>query len=346
MTGVDHEVTVHANTAPPRDLTTPHTAPIHQSVPAAEATVCVTVPLPDPVDVPASVEFLRRNGDDLLDRWDGTRLVRVLVLHGKRVPVAMRPTGGHAAPSLVVTLPTAVAAELDQDTLHTAVTSQFAVPPASWAGLLGADPALAALAAQSPAIRPLSLTDPFYALVRAITAQQVHLKFATAIRARLAQRFGCEYRVDGKPVFALEPEALAGAAVSTLRNLQLSERKASYLIGTAEAILDGWLDIPTLAALTDDEYLEAMTRLHGIGRWTAEWFAVRVLGRAVVVAGDIGVRKAVGRLYGVAMPTELQVRQLTAHWGPAAHIAQQLVLETYPRPTTAGPTGSPPQQTS
>ena len=334
-----------ANTASPRDLTAPDAPPIDQSVPIAEATICVSVSLPDPVDVPASVEFLRRNGDDLLDRWDGTRLVRVLALPGKRVPVAMRPTGGHTAPSLAVTLPAAVAAELGQDTLRTAVTSQFAVPPASWADLLGADPALAALAAQSPAIRPLSLTDPFYALVRAITAQQVHLKFATAIRARLAQRFGRQYRIDGQPVFALEPEALAGAAVSTLRNLQLSERKASYLIATAEAILDGRLDIPMLAALQNDEYLQAMTRLRGVGRWTAEWFAVRVLGRAVVVAGDIGVRKAVGRLYGVAMPTELQVRQLTAHWGPAAHIAQQLVLETYPRPTTAGPTGSPPRQT-
>lgn len=187
-----------------------------------------------------------------------------------------------------------------------------------------------------PAIRPLSLTDPFYALVRAITAQQVNLKFATAIRARLAQCFGCEYRVDGESVFALEPEAMARAAVSTLQGLQLSERKASYLIGIAEAVLDGRLDVLGLAALKDEEYLPAMTRLRGIGRWTAEWFAVRVLGRAMVVAGDSGLRKAVGRLYGVAMPTELEVRGLTAHWGTAVHIAQQLVLETCVRPTAAG----------
>lgn len=333
---------MHADTAPPHDVTAPNATPVRQTAPAAEATICVTTPLPGPVDVPASVEFLRRNGDDLLERWDGTRLVRVLMLHGRRVPVAMRPTGGPAAPSLVVTVPAAVAAELDQDTLRAAVAAQFAVPPPSWAALLSADPALAALSARSPAIRPLSLTDPFYALVRAITAQQVNLKFATAIRARLAQRFGCEYRVDGEPVFALEPEALAGAAVSTLRGLQLSERKASYLIGTAEAVLDGRLDVLALAALKDEEYLRAMTRLRGIGRWTAEWFAVRVLGRAVVVAGDIGLRKAVGRLYGVAMPTEPEVRGLTAHWGTAAHIAQQLVLETCARPTAAGPTGRPP----
>lgn len=301
----------------------------------------VSVALPGPVDVPASVEFLRRNGDDLLERWDGTRLLRVLTLHGTRVPVAMRPSGPPAAPSLLATVPAAVAAELDQDTLRAAVAAQFAVPPPSWAVLLDADPALAVLSARSPAIRPLRLTDPFYALVRAITAQQVNLAFATAIRARLAQCFGREYRVGGQRVFALEPEALAGAAVSTLRGLQLSERKAGYLIGVAEAVLDGRLDVRTLAALDDEEYLPAMTQLRGIGRWTAEWFAVRVLDRAVVVAGDIGLRKAVGRLYGVGMPSEPEVRGLTAHWGTAAHIAQQLVLETCARPRTTGPTSPP-----
>jgi DNA-3-methyladenine glycosylase II len=232
-----------------------------------------------------------------------------------------------------------MAVELGQDALRTAAAAQFAVPPPSWAALLGADPALATLSARSPAIRPLSLTDPFYALVRAITAQQVNLKFATTIRARLAQCFGCEYRVDGEPVFALEPQVLAGAAVSALRGLQLSERKASYLIGAAEAVLDGRLDVLAMAALGDEEYLQAMTRLRGVGRWTAEWFAVRVLSRAMVVAGDIMLRKAVGRLYDVATPTEPGVRRLTAHWGTAAHIAQQLVLETCVHPTDGELTG-------
>jgi DNA-3-methyladenine glycosylase II len=311
------------------------------TAPTADATLCITAPLPGPVDIAASVEFLRRNGDDLLDRWDGTQLVRILTVHGRRVPAVMRPTGHPAAPSLTATVPAAVAAELDQDTLHTALTTQFAVAPPSWTPLLAADPTLAALAARSPAIRPLGLTDPFYALVRAITAQQVNLKFATAIRARLAQCFGREYRINGEPVYALEPEDLAGASVSALRGLQLSERKAVCLIGVAEATLDGRLNIPSLAALADEEYLQVMTRLRGIGRWSAEWFAARILGRAVVVAGDIGVRKAVGRLYGVALPTEHDVRGLTAHWGTAAHIAQQLVLETFARPPEAGGTSRP-----
>jgi len=68
-------------------------------------------------------------------------------------------------------------------------------------------------------------------------------------------------------------------------------------------------------------------KVRGIGRWSAEWFLARTLGRPRVVAGDLGVRKAVGRLYGApATPSELEVRRLTAHWGAAATHAQALCL--------------------
>ncbi|CAN5817898.1 hypothetical protein BH24CHL6_BH24CHL6_01670 [soil metagenome] len=70
-----------------------------------------------------------------------------------------------------------------------------------------------------------------------------------------------------------------------------------------------------------------MTQLPGIGRWSAEWFLARTLGRPRVVAGDLGVRKAVARLYGrAALPSEEEVRELTAHWGSAATLVQQLAL--------------------
>ncbi|TCO62018.1 hypothetical protein [Actinocrispum wychmicini] len=83
--------------------------------------------------------------------------------------------------------------------------------------------------------------------------------------------------------------------MAELRALQLSERKASYLIGVATALRDGRLRLPTRAGLDDQEVITELTRLHGIGRWTAEWFAVRVLGRPVVVAGDVALRRAVAR---------------------------------------------------
>jgi DNA-3-methyladenine glycosylase II len=70
-----------------------------------------------------------------------------------------------------------------------------------------------------------------------------------------------------------------------------------------------------------------LVALRGIGPWTAEWFLARTLDRPRVVAGDLGVQKAVGRLYlDGRMPSEDEVRALTAHWGAAAGAAQELAL--------------------
>ena len=289
-------------------------------------TVRFTVPLPGPVDVAASAEFLRRNGDDLLDRWDGDRLIRVLTVRGQRVPVAMRPVGT-PVPSLDVAVPASAVAD-GIGGVRDVVAGMFVMPPPSWPGLLARDRVLRGLVDRAPLIRVLTITDPLYALTRTITAQQVHLRFATTIRARLAQLVGEPLDVDGVTVRSIDADELAGMPVAELRALQFSERKAAYLIGVAAAVADGRLDVASLAALDDDAVVAELTAMHGIGRWTAEWFLIRVLGRPAVAAGDVSVRRAVGRLYDAGYPTELAVRQLTEHWGDAAHVAQQVVLET------------------
>ncbi|HEX4722173.1 MAG TPA: hypothetical protein VH333_06630 [Pseudonocardiaceae bacterium] len=293
----------------------------------AAPVVRLTVPLAGPVDVPASAEFLRRNGDDLLDRWDGDRLIRVLTVAGERIPVALRPIGDPVAPSLEVAVPPGPH-RADASAVRAAVAGMFVLPPPSWPALLARDPVLADLVGRVPAIRILTITDPMYALSRTISAQQVHLRFATTIRGRLAELVGDRYEVDGVVVRAINTDRLAGTSVAALRALQLSGRKAAYLIGVAAALNDGRLAVAALAELDDAAVIAELTALHGIGRWTAEWFLIRVLGRAAVPAGDVALRRAVGRLYGAGYPTEPAVRRLTEHWGDAAHVAQQVVLET------------------
>lgn len=286
--------------------------------------VRLTVPLAGPLDVAASCEFLRRHGDDLVDRYDGQRLTRVLLAGERRVPVSCRPVGTVAEPALEVT----AAAELQADLL----AAQFGVPGPEWPALLGGDPLLAALEARRPGIRPLRLTDPLYALVRAITAQQISLGFATLVRSRVAAAYGTPYPIPGVEVVprSIHPEDLAGARIADLRAMQLSERKATYLVEAAAAVAEGRIDPAVLSTMDTEAVVIALTAVRGIGRWTAEWFAARVLGRPAVVAGDIAVRKAVGRLYGVPAPTEARTRVLAEHWGAAASFAQQVVLEVLP----------------
>jgi DNA-3-methyladenine glycosylase II len=285
--------------------------------------VKVDVALEGAIDVGRSLEVLRRWGDDLLDRWDGEVLRRVLPTKAGPVAVAVRPAGTVAAPRLVG-VAEAAGVGVDEDVAQT-----FLPASAAWPALVAADPALARAAAAAPGVRSLRYLDPLLALVRAVTAQQVNLTFATTLRRRLAEAYGIEHVVGEGVVRRLDADRLAAAPVADLRALQLSTAKATTLAGLAGASLRGELALGRFAGMTDAEVLADLTAHRGIGRWTADWFLVRVLGRPAVVAGDLGVRKAVGAAYfDGRLPSEAEVREATAHWGEAAGVAQQLLLES------------------
>ena len=128
-------------------------------------------------------------------------------------------------------------------------------------------------------------------------------------------------------LFRSDPSRLAGAEVADLRELQFSNAKTVAVIAFAGAVASGRLDLDELATSEDEMVVERLVAFPGIGRWTAEWLLARTLGRPRVVAGDLGVRKAVGAAYlDGRMPSEAEVRAVTAHWGAAAGVAQQLLL--------------------
>ena len=275
-----------------------------------------------PLDIPGSLAGLGRWGDDLIDRWDGHRWLRTLWIGERAVPVRARSTGDASAPSLEVQ---ASLEHLVAAAGH--VAGFFVQAPAALAELEARDPAIAGAEARFPGIRPVLQPDPVTALVRAISAQQVNLRWAAEIRRRLAVRYGHTHELGGEEVRTLDVDALAGASVDDLRALQLTRAKSAAVIGVAQAALDGSLGQEVLERLDDEAVIERLVALRGIGRWSAEWFLARTLGRPRVVAGDLGVRKAVGRAYfGGRMPAEAEVRSATAHWGGAAGVAQQLLL--------------------
>lgn len=191
------------------------------------------------------------------------------------------------------------------------------------------DPVLAPLVRPLYGLRPTLAPDPFEMLVGAISAQQVNLAFALATRARLVRRFGEPYLVDGVPVYAFPAAAaLAAADVGTLRAMQYSTRKAEYIVGLAQAIADGRIDLAGLAAAPDDEVIARLTALRGIGRWTAEWFLARALGRPdVCPAGDLGVRRAVEALcFRGRAADPARVRRRARAWRPYRSLAVHYLL--------------------
>jgi DNA-3-methyladenine glycosylase II len=290
--------------------------------------------LPGPIDIPSSLDLFRRSGDDFLDRWDGVNLVRAAPSVPRGIAYHCRILGTINRPVLSVTVTDAG----HQPAVKNAVRSMFLSTPMDFGALLQIDPVVARLSARYPGLRQVRQLDLLTALVRCISAQQVNLRWAATTRRRLAEAFGDKHQVGGHFVYTLNAERLAGARMAEIRALQFTTRKAEYLIAAAEAVVGGRLSLAALAELPDDEVIDRLTALRGIGLWTAEWILARTLGRPRVVAGDLGVRKAVGLAYAMpAMPSESEVRQATAHWGASAGVAQALLLHALSQGTLSGP---------
>ncbi len=292
----------------------------------------VVVRLPGPLDIPASLEPFRRSGDDLIDRWDGVCLVRALRVGERGVAYVCTVAGTIAEPALRVRVDDPAHLPAVEQTLH----ATFMPAPPEFADLLHHDPVITRLDAAFPGLRTVRQFDLLAALVRGISAQQVNLRWAVTTRRRLAEAFGERHQAGEQVVYSLNAERLAAASVAEIRALQFTTRKAEYLISTAEAIASGRIALADLEALPDEEVIAQLVALRGIGRWTAEWVLARTLGRPCVVAGDLGVRKAVGLAYlGTPLPSESSVRGATAHWGPSANVAQTLLLHGFSQDTLA-----------
>jgi DNA-3-methyladenine glycosylase II len=285
------------------------------------------VALPAPLDVVGSLALFRRPGDDGIDRWDGQTLRRVLPLDDLPVPFAARATGTIAAPGFVVTLPAGTPVEVRAQ-VAAAVGDTFTAPPPEYAELLAAEPVLAELDRRFPGIRQIRQLDLFTALIRCISAQQVNLRWASTTRRRLAEAFGTPYTLDdGEIVYRLDPVRLAAVDPAAIRALQFTTSKAASIVAVAQTLVVEGLTSARLELLNDEDVVATLTRIKGIGRWSAEWVLARTLGRPCVVAGDLGVRKAVGLAYGLEpLPSEAEVRAFGARWGASAGLAQALLL--------------------
>ncbi len=282
-----------------------------------------SVPIDDTVDIHASLHFLSRSGDDLLDRWDGRYLIRTIRTSDEVIPYLCEVSSEAGSNAFHVLL---------DDPRHLPIVERvvrnlFPRPPDSFPSLLASDPALRQIYERFRGLRPLIQHDPLLALVRSISAQQVNLQWAATTRSRLANQFGDRHDCGECFVYSLSAQRLAEADPAGIRALQFTLRKAESIVCVARELVAGRLTLEELEALPDDAVIERLTSLKGIGTWSAEWFLCRTMGRPRVVAGDLGVRKAVGRLYlNGAMPTELEVRELTAHWKESASHAQALAL--------------------
>jgi DNA-3-methyladenine glycosylase II len=186
--------------------------------------------------------------------------------------------------------------------------------------LRAADPVLARMLDEqgTPAARTPT-GDPYGALMRVICGQQLSVAAARAIYGRLVERFG------GRPP---SPEELLAEDPDELRPaVGLSRAKTVTLWSLAQHVVDGDLALDRLGELGDDELVAELTAVKGIGEWTAQIYLMGELGRRDVLAvGDLGIRRAVERAYGLDdMPSRDELIALAAPWRPYRTMACSLL---------------------
>jgi len=261
------------------------------------------LPVPEPYDFAFSTERFRRFGPDLANLWHEGGLHRVV--GGREVRIEPAPGGVLVEPlddEIGAVVDTLLGLEFDL-----AAFERFAS---------GFDNGLAGLVERLRGFRPPISPDPFETLVTSITAQQVSLASAFAIRSRMIERLG----EPAARAYAFPTrERLAASDPAELTAVGFSRRKAEYVVGLAQADLD----YDALERLPDEDVKARLVAVRGLGEWTADWFLARHLARPHAwPAGDLGLRKAVASFYGDGPVASVEGgRVLGARFAPFQNLA-------------------------
>ncbi|HYN83220.1 MAG TPA: hypothetical protein VES88_17210 [Gemmatimonadaceae bacterium] len=168
----------------------------------------------------------------------------------------------------------------------------------------------------------------FDALIRSIVYQQLSGKAAATIHGRVRAMFDSETPL---------PQQITAAQHDALRKAGLSNQKAGYLRNLAEHSLNGSLPVESLHELGDQDIIDALTQVKGIGRWSAQMFLMFRLGRPDVLPDlDLGVQKGIQRAYRMRrLPPAKKVLEIGSKWAPYRTIGSWYMWRVLELPSDA-----------
>jgi len=154
--------------------------------------------------------------------------------------------------------------------------------------------------------------DAFSTLARSIIGEQISVQAAESVWEKLLESVG-----------ALGPAAIVRMDPSKLRACGLSSKKSNYLIDLAEHFIDGSLAQQEWGERDDEQLIAELTKVKGIGRWTAEMFLIFFMLRPdILPADDIGLQRAMSLHYNNGKPlSKLKIRQIATEWQPWRTVA-------------------------
>jgi DNA-3-methyladenine glycosylase II len=202
-----------------------------------------------------------------------------------------------------------------------------------------ADPIMAGLIEEcgvlsSPPRKRANPEEHYGALLHAVVNQQLSVKAGAAIYGRLKERFGGSTPTP-EQLLEDDPEELRLAA-------GLSRSKVGFMRSLAEHILSGELELERLDSLSDEQVLEELVAVKGIGEWTGHMFLMSHLHRPDVMApGDLGIKRAIEKAYGLEDPDRETMERLAERWRPHRTLACRYLWRSLNNEPVSRSTGHP-----
>lgn len=153
--------------------------------------------------------------------------------------------------------------------------------------------------------------DPFQALISSIIGQQISTKASITVENRLMDL-----------VKNISPESMSRLSIEEIQSCGMSMRKAGYIHGVIDAAISGKIDFERLNELPDEEVINKLTSLYGVGVWTAEMILIFSLQRDDIVSyGDLAIRRGMMNLYGLDSLNKKEFEEYRKVYSPHGSVA-------------------------
>ena len=272
-----------------------------------------------PFRLDLTVWALRRRAHNVVDVFDDGIWRRVLVVGESPVGVAVRQTGGSSRPEIEVQISTARPQTVKSE-VSAIVTRMLGLDRdlSDFYRLARGDAHLNDLAEHLRGMKPVRYATVFEAFANAVACQLVSLSAGMHVLNRIAEACGTPDEAAKARSFPLA-SAIARSNPDALRALGLSRQKGEYLIGLARLAIDPKdRDFASIERLADDDAIARLSKIRGVGRWTAEYVMLRGFGRINIFPGDdVGGRNKLFEWLGVTdAPTYDGVGKMLERWHP------------------------------
>jgi DNA-3-methyladenine glycosylase II len=265
---------------------------------------------------------LRRRPGNAVDRWDGTTYRRIVIVGRRVTELAIQQSGAAAAPRVIVTAKPALRTMSDRRQVRSIVNRLLGlqIDLSAWYQMARRDRRLSELAGRFRGLKPPRFPTVFEAVVNAIACQQLSLVVGLELLNRLAAVCGVSRTSDRTHYAFPSPRDVAENPAARYHAIGFSRQKVRALLALARGVASGAIDLEALALHDAAEARDALLQMRGVGRWTAEYVALRGLGRLNVFPGDdVGAQKSLAHWLGRTAPLDYPgVMTAVARWQPYA----------------------------